>query len=715
MIGHGEYPAAARHGCFSRIRNVIRPDGQAYGGLEGSGLCSFENHVKNLFFYYYFKMKLSVCLIVKNEERVLGRCLFCALQIADELIVVDTGSTDQSREIALEYTDLVYDHPWQDNFAEARSFAYSMASGDFLMWMDADDVIYPEDIQRIQKLKAELDEGTDVVFFIYRNYGGFGDFALRDRIHRREAHPVWKGTTHEAVVIQKTWKRVVRSDISITHKKEYVNNPELDLRIYRKLLKLGEELDDYSLAYCCREFSAHGLREDAEKVWNRLLQTNPAPANVSYALVCFSSLLLRRKEYQACIDMIELSIRSYHVPDTAFLYYRLGKCREGLGQREKAKECYLKAVDTPLRTETGILEFSHYNDYHPYLKLCALAWDQGDMQEAQRYNELAGKAFPKGRAWKINQESFLVQGASVQERPLVSVVMPGYLVWQYLEEAVRSILQQTWTELELILVVDTDCAKSRDILERFSDPRIRILYNDRNRGIAYSTNRGIRACKGKYIALMDADDVSLPDRLRAQVLWMEAHPQVDILGTGSEYINEKGEIIGRTQSLPFDPDWYKACLLIKNLEFCNSSAIFRSSFLERAGLTYREGYEGMQDYRFYMEASKSGNISCLTGIHHRWRIHQNSRTWQDMHRYTQERAKSYGRIRRDSLKLSGAQLTENEVRQLNELMPEQDRPIWNRKQRETACMLFQKLLHQATENGGIRQELLERILRDLSL
>ncbi|MBQ7370763.1 MAG: glycosyltransferase [Blautia sp.] len=123
MIGHGEYPAAARHGCFSRIRNVIRPDGQAYGGLEGSGLCSFENRVKNLFFYYYFKMKLSVCLIVKNEERVLGRCLFCALQIADELIVVDTGSTDQSREIALEYTDLVYDHPWQDNFAEARSFA----------------------------------------------------------------------------------------------------------------------------------------------------------------------------------------------------------------------------------------------------------------------------------------------------------------------------------------------------------------------------------------------------------------------------------------------------------------------------------------------------------------------------------------------------------------------------------------------------------------
>ena len=75
-------------------------------------------------------MSLSVCLIVKNEERVLGRCLSAAVQFADELIVVDTGSTDRSREIAREYTDLVFSEPWRKSFAKARHFAASEARCD---------------------------------------------------------------------------------------------------------------------------------------------------------------------------------------------------------------------------------------------------------------------------------------------------------------------------------------------------------------------------------------------------------------------------------------------------------------------------------------------------------------------------------------------------------------------------------------------------------
>ena len=101
-------------------------------------------------------VKLSVCLIVKDEERVLGRVLSAAVQFADELIVVDTGSKDRSIEIAREYTDYVFSEPWQNSFARARNFAASKATGDFVMWLDADDVMHEEDIRKLQELKKRF-------------------------------------------------------------------------------------------------------------------------------------------------------------------------------------------------------------------------------------------------------------------------------------------------------------------------------------------------------------------------------------------------------------------------------------------------------------------------------------------------------------------------------------------------------------------------------
>ena len=122
---------------------------------------------------------LSVCLIVKDEARVLGRCLSAAVQFADELIVLDTGSKDRSREIAGEYTDLVFSEPWQNSFAKARNFAASKARCDYVMWLDADDVMHPGEIRKLIALKARLTPETDVVFTTYRNYGFLSDMGLR--------------------------------------------------------------------------------------------------------------------------------------------------------------------------------------------------------------------------------------------------------------------------------------------------------------------------------------------------------------------------------------------------------------------------------------------------------------------------------------------------------------------------------------------------------
>lgn len=112
-------------------------------------------------------IEISVCMIIKNEEDVLARCLNCVKQFADEMIIVDTGSDDQSRKIAETYTDKVFDFVWCDDFSKARNFAFEKATKDFRMWLDADDVILDEDIQKIKDLKQRLTLDVDIVLMKY--------------------------------------------------------------------------------------------------------------------------------------------------------------------------------------------------------------------------------------------------------------------------------------------------------------------------------------------------------------------------------------------------------------------------------------------------------------------------------------------------------------------------------------------------------------------
>ena len=112
---------------------------------------------------------ISLCMIVKNEEEVLGRCLDSAAGLVDEVVIVDTGSTDGTKGVALSYTDRVYDFPWTDDFAAARNFAFSKGRMDYLMWLDADDVLLPEDRAAFLTLKDSLEPDVDVVMMPYHS------------------------------------------------------------------------------------------------------------------------------------------------------------------------------------------------------------------------------------------------------------------------------------------------------------------------------------------------------------------------------------------------------------------------------------------------------------------------------------------------------------------------------------------------------------------
>lgn len=106
-------------------------------------------------------------MIVKNEEDVLSRCLSSVQGLVEEMVVVDTGSTDSTKEVARKFTDRVFDFPWAEDFSQARNFSFSQATQQFCLWMDADDVIDPEYRQGFLELKQVLPLQTDVVMLPY--------------------------------------------------------------------------------------------------------------------------------------------------------------------------------------------------------------------------------------------------------------------------------------------------------------------------------------------------------------------------------------------------------------------------------------------------------------------------------------------------------------------------------------------------------------------
>lgn len=111
-------------------------------------------------------ISISLCMIVKNEEKLLKRCLDSYRLVCDEIVIVDTGSTDRTKEIAAGYTDLIYDYPWNNDFAAARNFAFSKANCDYIFSADADEVLDEENRRQFLNLKQVLVPEIDIVQMI---------------------------------------------------------------------------------------------------------------------------------------------------------------------------------------------------------------------------------------------------------------------------------------------------------------------------------------------------------------------------------------------------------------------------------------------------------------------------------------------------------------------------------------------------------------------
>lgn len=206
-----------------------------------------------------YVVTVSLCMIVKNEEDVLARCLDSVKDLVDEIIIVDTGSKDRTKEIAHTYTDNVFDFVWIDDFAAARNFAFSKAKCMYCMWLDADDVILLKDQEGFQRLKETLSPETDMVMMKYHtafDSSGKPTFSYyRERLIANHKGYQWVGAVHE--IIPPTGNIYYSDDAAVSHKKLRVQDPDRNLRIFEKLIAQGNVLDARQQFYYARELYYH--------------------------------------------------------------------------------------------------------------------------------------------------------------------------------------------------------------------------------------------------------------------------------------------------------------------------------------------------------------------------------------------------------------------------------------------------------------------------
>jgi len=185
--------------------------------------------------------------------------------------------------------------------------------------------------------------------------------------------------------------------------------------------------------------------------------------------------------------------------------------------------------------------------------------------------------------------------------PTISVIMSVYNEEKYLEESVESILRQTFTNFEFLIIDDFSTDKTLQILQRYQnkDKRVRIFTNQENLGLTKSLNILLKKARGKYIARMDADDISLPDRLLKQYLFLEEQKDIFLVGTGAYNMNEKGSVLSFSEPLT---SWRE---VKKRLPLGN--CIYHPSIMFRnKGYMYRDKFVYAQDYDFYLNALTKG-------------------------------------------------------------------------------------------------------------
>lgn len=216
----------------------------------------------------------------------------------------------------------------------------------------------------------------------------------------------------------------------------------------------------------------------------------------------------------------------------------------------------------------------------------------------------------------------------MKKLPLVSVIMPVFNAQKYVASAIRSILNQKYKNFELIIIDDHSIDGSLQILNKFKDHRIRVIKNKQNVGVTKSLNKGFKLANGEFIARMDADDISLPTRLERQITFIQRHPDVGVIGTNIEIINESGKLL-LNKKTNFQENVYSA-LAFSN-PILHPTVFMRKNIIKKYG-GYDETLNGAEDYDLWLRLSRYTKVVNLPEVLLHYRLHIQGVSYKDIER-----------------------------------------------------------------------------------
>ena len=346
-------------------------------------------------------ISISLCMIVKNEETILARCLDSVKDLVEEIIIVDTGSEDKTKEIAYRYTNKVYDFTWRDDFSLARNYAFSKATKEYQMWMDADDVIVSA--EKILELKKTLAKEFDIVTFKYITHRDkYGDpilISTRGRLFKREKNYLWKEPVHE--YIELSGKIFYADDIFIEHKKE-VSSGDRNLKIYES--KINEGLSPRGMYYFARELKDNKRHIEAIYYFEQFLENKLGwvEDNISTCFnlsICYQAIGNDKKILPILLKSFE-----YDSPRAEVVcqigYYYLNK-----SDYKKAANWFLVAINLENPKTLGF-KLVDYWGYIPSIELSVCYYKLGDINKAIYFNEEALRIKPKSESAIHNKKFF---------------------------------------------------------------------------------------------------------------------------------------------------------------------------------------------------------------------------------------------------------------------------------------------------------------------
>jgi len=200
--------------------------------------------------------------------------------------------------------------------------------------------------------------------------------------------------------------------------------------------------------------------------------------------------------------------------------------------------------------------------------------------------------------------------------------MAAYNAGNYIAEAILSVINQTWQNWELIIINDCSTDNTASEIARFKDERIKVFHNEQNEGIVYTRNRALHYSQGKYVAVLDADDVFLPEKLAVQVDFLERNQDYAMVGTGFGYINEKSIPIEGSSKLLAKAEHFPAILLFNNY-FVHSSVMYKTNLGKQ--ILYKplvKGFSPSEEYQLFVQFAKTHKVCNLSEKLTLYRQHQ---------------------------------------------------------------------------------------------